>query len=208
MIKTIVYEAEALLKELGEKYFLLKIPYTKDYSDDYDDNGTYTKETYFITTLPNIKKIQTSFWGFGSDTKVFLDDGTETHLSSSTYEGRKDILSRDKNNVLSRPITMRGKFIETESSLDEWLIFNGIDKKKLNQMRIEVMQEETFKFPFDDVIFDNETGAIVGTSYKKKLTIKEKELMQALSEISDKKTAYKIQYILEKVNGIRIKVKN
>lgn len=208
MIKRNMYDARELMDVLGKDYILQKLPYTKEYSEDYDDYGVFQKESYFITTLTNIKKIYSSFWTFGSNTKVFNEDGSEIHLSTSTYEGRNDILDCTKNKILSKPVTVKGKFIEVDSDLDEWLIFNGVDKKKLTQMRIELRQEETYKFPFDDVIFDEETCEIVGTTYKKKLTLKEKELAKALSEISDKKTAYKIQYILEKVNDIRIKVKN
>lgn len=208
MIKKLVYDSTKLMELLGKEYFLQKLDYTKEYTEDYDDCGIYKSETYFITSLTNIKKIYSSFWTFGSDTKIFLDDGKEILLSSGTYEGRNDILNRTKNKILSKPITIRGKFIEVCNELNDWLIFNGVSAKDLKKLRIELSQEQTYKFPFYDVIFDNETNQICGTNYKQKLTIKEKDLMKAILEIEDKRTAYKIQYILKKVNDLQIIEKN
>lgn len=208
MIKRTVYNSNDLLEKLGEKYSLQKITHIVSYSDDYDDNTTKTKEDYFITTIPNIKKIYSSYWCFGSDRRIFLDDETELHLSSAKYEGRNDVLSLRENNILSNNLTVKGKFIEVDDYLDEWLKLNGINSKELKTLRIEVLQEETYEYPFYDIIFDPETGEITGENYKKKLKIKEKELAKAISDIEDKKTAYKIQYILENVNNLRIKLED
>ncbi len=208
MIKELVYETNQLLKLLGKQYSLQKLHYITEYGSDYDEQGVYEEDRYFITTIPNIKKVYTSFWTFGSDTKIILDNEKETFLSSSKYQGRKDVLNIYKNKVISKPLTIKGKFIEVDNDLNEWLLFNGVTAEQLREIRIELLQEEIYNFPFDDVIFDNATNEICGTTYKKKLTIKESDLMKAIADIEDKQTAYKIQYILKKVNDLRIKVKN
>lgn len=208
MIEKFVYDSDKLLEKLGKKYSLQKIKHVVHYSEEYDDCGTKTYHDYFITTIPNIDKIETSYSCFVSDRKVILNDGTKLHLSTAIYQGRKDVGSMRENNTISDYLKVRGRFIEVDDDLDNWLKKNGITAKELKSFRISVIEEETYRFPFADIIFEPETGEISGKNYTKKLTIQEKELAKALSEIEDKKTAYKIQYILEHVNKLKVYMKD